>query len=70
MTTYAVAENASLVSYVVATARGVAAGTVPPWLDPRDYDLHARLSLTDFPVVHERHDTGTPGVDLNPPPEE
>lgn len=71
MTTYAVAENASLTSYILATARGIAAGHVPPWLDPRDYDLHARLSLDDFPVVPvRRYDTGTPGVDVhdvNPP---
>ena len=70
MTTYAVAENANLVGYIIATAEGIVARRVPPWIDPAVYGLHGRLTLDDLPAIHLHHDTGVPGVDLNPPPEE
>ncbi|WP_122262248.1 hypothetical protein [Ornithinimicrobium cerasi] len=46
----AIAENAELVDYTLATARGVAAGTVPPWL-PIPYTLRHRLTEADLPLV-------------------
>ncbi|AXH97158.1 hypothetical protein DV701_14455 [Ornithinimicrobium avium] len=69
MTSYAVAENARLVDYIRDTAEAVVAGTVPPWLPPSAYGLHTRLTIDDLPVVPD-HDTGVPGVDLNPPMED
>ena len=44
----AVAENAALVDHHLATVRGVAAGTVPPWpVIPRE--LRHRLTDADYP---------------------
>lgn len=63
---FAVAENASLVDYVMATAQGIAERRVPPFIDPRLYGLQNRLTLADLPAIPPR-DTGVPGVDINPP---
>jgi len=60
----------SVYSYLISTMHGVAAGMIPPWQTP-PYVLHDRLKPESFPVVISRHhDTGVPGVDLTPPPDD
>lgn len=44
----AVAENAVLVDYHLATIRGVADGTVPPWL-PIPWEIRHRIVREDLP---------------------
>ena len=67
--TYLAADMARITDHHLAVIRGVAAGTVPPWPPvPKGQNW---LTDADYPpvITPRHHDTGTPGVDLNPPPE-
>ena len=66
---YLAADMAKITDHHLATVRGVAAGTIPPWLPvPPGQNW---LTDDDYPpFVARHHDTGTPGVDPNPPPQE
>ena len=65
---YLAADMAKITDHHLATVRGIANGTVPPWLPvPRNQNW---LTDADYPLVitPRHHDTGVPGIDLNPPP--
>lgn len=63
------AELGAIRDHHIATIHGIVDGSIPPWLPvPHGQNW---ISDEDYPHVSIRdHDTGTPGVDTNPPPDD